>query len=180
MFNGNLVLDKRKIQFKKWLDIFNIPMLSNNVLPLLNNGWISGFIDAEGCFNVTLFKRKAMVLSYQVKLRFMIDQKDSLNEMLIIKHQLNLFLTNRKLKGETNTMHRIESNSFRKVPLIIEYLNEFKLKSKKKESFFKWVTVYELIKINSHLTEKGLSEIRRLSKQINLINSVTNKTGHKI
>jgi hypothetical protein len=78
-----------------------------------------------------------MTLGYQVKLRFMIDQKDSLTEMLIIKDQLNLFLINRKLKGITGTMHRIESNSFVKVPLIIEYLNMFKLKSKKKESFDK-------------------------------------------
>lgn len=59
---------------------------------------MSGFIDAEGCFNVTLLKRKAMVLDYQVKLIFMIDQKDNLDTMLIIKDQLNLFLTHRKHK----------------------------------------------------------------------------------
>jgi hypothetical protein len=90
-----------------------------------------------------------MRLGYQVKLRFMIDQKDSLETMLIIKDQLNLFLTFRKLPKDINTeikskiannftdMHRIESNSFIKVPLIIDYLTQFKLKSKKKESFNK-------------------------------------------
>nr|GEV05605.1 cytochrome oxidase subunit 1, mitochondrial [Tanacetum cinerariifolium] len=57
--------------------------------------------DAEGCFNVTLFKRKAMALGYQVKLRFMIDQKDSLDNMDFMKDQLNLFLTHRKLKKDT-------------------------------------------------------------------------------
>jgi hypothetical protein len=99
---------------------------------------LAGFIDAEGCFNVTLLKRKAMARGYQVKLRFMIDQKDCLNTMLFIKDLLNLFLTNRKLKeGSVGVMHRIESNSFVKVPLIIEYLNKFKLKSKKQESFNK-------------------------------------------
>jgi hypothetical protein len=77
-----------------------------------------------------------MTLGYQVKLRFMIDQKDSLSNMLFIKDQLNLFLTHRKLKkGIVSTMHRIESNSIIKAPLIIEYLNKFKLKSKKRESF---------------------------------------------
>ena len=34
-----------------------------------------------------------MKLGYHVKLRFMLDQKDSLNNMLFIKDQLNLFLT---------------------------------------------------------------------------------------
>ena len=72
-------------------------------------------------------------------------------------------------------MHRIESTSFIKVPLIIEYLNKFRLKSKKQESFYKWVTVYELVKKKAHLQEKGLSEIRKLSKQVNLITSITKK-----
>ena len=181
LFNGNLVLDKRKVQVKKWLDNINIEQRNNNVLPLLNNSWLSGFIDAEGCFNVTLFKRKSMILGYQVKLKFMIDQKDSLGNMLFIKDQLNLFLTNRKLKkGSIGVMHRIESNSFVKVPLIIEYINKFRLKSKKQESFDKWVTVYELVKNKAHLTEEGLSEIRKLSKEVNLIASVTKKTGNKL
>jgi len=77
-------------------------------------------------------------------------------------------------------MFRIESNSFVKVPLIIEYLNKFMLKTKKQESFNKWVTVYELVKNKAHLTENGLSEIRKLSKEINLITSVTKKIGDKL
>lgn len=181
LFNGNLVLDKRKIQLKKWLYTVNLEEKNNNVVPILNNSWLSGFIDAEGCFNVTLFKRKSMALGYQVKLRFMIDQKDSLDTMLFIKDQLNLFLTNRKLKkGTIGTMHRIESNSFVKAPLIIEYINRFRLKTKKKESFDKWVTVYELVENKAHLTEKGLNEIRKLSKEINIITSITKKIGDKL
>ena len=180
LFNGNLVLDKRKAQLKNWLDVHNLKLIDNNVLPSLNNSWISGFIDAEGCFNVTLLKRVSMFLGYQVKLRFMIDQKDSLNTMLNIKDKLNLFLTHRKLKeGSIGTMHRIESNSFIKVPLIIEYVNRFNLKSKKQESFNKWVTVYELVQNKAHLTKEGLAEIRKLSKEINIITSITKKIGDK-
>ena len=181
LFNGNLVLDKRKVQVKRWLDTINIKEKNNNVLPLLSNSWLSGFIDAEGCFNVTLFKRKAMALGYQVKLRFMIDQKDSLDNMNFMKDQLNLFLTHRKLKkGTIGTMHRIESNSFVKVPLIIEYINRFRLKTKKQDSFDKWVTVYELVQKKAHITEEGLSEIRKLSKEINIITSITKKIGDKL
>ena len=77
-------------------------------------------------------------------------------------------------------MYRIESNSFIKVPLIVQYLNKFRLKTKKQESFDKWVLVYELVKYKSHLTKEGLDEIKILSKQINLITSVTNKIGHRL
>jgi hypothetical protein len=181
LFNGNLVLDKRKTQIGRWLDIVNINYINYNVFPLLSNSWLSGFIDAEGCFNVTIAKRKSMALGYQVKLRFMIDQKDNLNNMLYMKDQLNLFLTYRKLKkGINSTMYRIESNSFVKAPLIIQYLNNFKLKTKKRESFNKWVKVYELIQNKVHLTEKGLKLIKGLSKEINLVTSVTKKVGNKL
>lgn len=122
-----------------------------------------------------------MALGYQVKLRFMIDQKDSLESMIDIKNELNLFLTHRKLKNnDTSSMHRIESNSFIKVPLIINYLDRYPLKTKKRESFTKWVQVYELVKLNCHLTQQGLIEIRKLSKQINLDTSITRKTGSKL
>jgi len=174
LFNGNLVLEKRKIQLNKWLNILNIKYLNNTINPSIYNSWISGFIDAEGCFNVTLFKRKAMTLDYQVKLKFMISQKDSLNEMLFIKNELNLFLINSK------TMYRIESNSNIKVTLILEYLNKFQLKTKKQESFNKWVTVYELVKNKAHLTKEDLLEIRKLSKEINKISSITKKIGDKL
>ncbi len=181
LFNGNLVLDKRKIQFSNWLKLFNIDEVYNEALPSLKDAWFSGFIDAEGCFNVTLFKRKAMTQGYQVKLRFMIDQKDSLKNMLYIKDQLNLFLSHRKLKKDVDgiiTMHRIESNSFVKAAFIIDYLNRYNLKTKKQESFNKWVTVYKMVNNKNHLTESGLHEIKKISKEINIITSITNKTGN--
>jgi hypothetical protein len=64
-------------------------------------------------------------------------------------------------------MYRIKSNSFVNVPLIIQYLNKFRLKTKKQESFDKWVLVYELVKNKDYLTKEGLNQIKLLSKQIN-------------
>jgi len=181
LFNGNLVLDKRKTQMKKWLDSYGLKNIDTNILPSLHNSWLSGFIDAEGCFNVSLFKRKALALNYQVKLRFMIDQKDSLDTLLIIKNIWNMILTHRKLKNiDMKVMYRVEINSFVKVQPIIDYLNKFSLKTKKKESFRLWVQVYNLVKTDSHLTAEGLDQIKIMSKQVNITTSVTKKTGDKL
>lgn len=183
LFNGNLVLSKRKVQLKRWLDVQNLTEVNRNIIPTLLDGWLSGLIDAEGCFNVTLFKREAMALGYQVKLRFMIDQKDSLDTMLIIKELWGMILTQRKLKNNdinSKILHRVEINSFIKVQRIIDYLNKFGLKTKKQESFNKWVTVYDLVNNKAHLTENGLNQIRKISKEINLITSITGKTGDKL
>ena len=180
LFNGNIVLDKRKTQLNKWLIIFNISEINNNIMPTLKDAWISGLIDAEGCFNVTLFKRKAMSLGYQVKLRFMIDQKDSLNTMIYLKDLLNLNLTWKLKSNDINKMCRVESNSFIKVSTIINYLNNFSLKTKKMDSFNKWKEVYCMVLNKEHLDLYGLHKIRKLSKEINLTTSVTRKTGSMV
>lgn len=182
LFNGNLVLDKRRIQLKRWLVAQNMdPVeITRNVLPLLSNAWLSGLIDAEGCFNVTLFKRESMALGVQVKLRFMIDQKDSFETLSIIRDQWDMILSNRKLKeGSSGSMHRAEISSFVRVKPVIDYLSVYRLKTKKNISFEKWVSVYELVCKKAHLTEDGLAEIRKIKKEINLITSVTGKTGNK-
>ena len=49
-----------------------------------------------------------------------------------------MILSHRKLKNnDTSSMLRVETHSFVKVPPIIEYLNRFRLKTKKQESFDK-------------------------------------------
>lgn len=180
IFNGNIVLDKVKLRFKRWLDFYNIEEIDRLVLPSINNAWLSGLIDAEGCFNVTLFKRAAMKLGYQVKLRFLIDQKDSLNTLLIIKDIWGMILQNRKKKNIDRNIYRIETNSFVKVFKIINYLDNYKLKTKKLESYNRWVKVYNMVLLGEHLTLDGLNKIREIKKEINLIESVTIKTGDKL
>lgn len=72
LFSGNLIIKKRQQQFLKFVEIgqkknmFKSPfnkekVWSSNIS--LTNGWLSGFIDAEGCFYVTfllspIFKKK--------------------------------------------------------------------------------------------------------------------------
>lgn len=180
IFNGNIVLDNVKLRFKRWLDFYNIEEIDRLVLPSINNAWLSGLIDAEGCFNVTLFKRAAMKLGYQVKLRFLIDQKDSLNTLLIIKDIWGMILQNRKKKNIDRNIYRIETNSFVKVFKIINYLDNYKLKTKKLESYNRWVKVYNMVLLGEHLTLDGLNKIREIKKEINLIESVTIKTGDKL
>jgi hypothetical protein len=38
LFNGNLVLSKRKVQLKKWLDIQNLTEVNRNFIPSLLDG----------------------------------------------------------------------------------------------------------------------------------------------
>jgi len=57
---------------------------------------------------------------------------------------------------------------------------DWKLKKKTNLWFGGAGTVYELVCNKAHLTAEGLAEIRKIKKEINLITSVTGKTGDKL
>ena len=60
---------------------------------------------------------------------------------------------------------------------VIAYFKLFPLQTKKALSFEKWFIVHNQVSNKLHLTDEGLSQIRTMQKQINLNNSMTNKTG---
>ena len=54
LFNGNLLLSHRKTQLERWLHVFNIDINKSSPSISLNDSWLSGFTDAEGCFTFAL------------------------------------------------------------------------------------------------------------------------------
>jgi hypothetical protein len=119
LLSGNLILIKRQEQFLKWVEIgqkknmFKLPFDKNkpwNSNISLNNGWISGFIDAEGCFyanfsiprilkqkikTLPTMKKKWSKQDYEIffeisKFKFTLKQKISLTQILTSEN-LELF-----------------------------------------------------------------------------------------
>lgn len=42
----------------------------------ISEGWLTGFVDGEGCFYVAVLKNASMSLGYQVQLEFVITQHE--------------------------------------------------------------------------------------------------------
>lgn len=70
LFNGNLHLVPRIDQLVEWGNWWNVKFPENliNIIttPLklsFNSGWLSGFIDAEGCFNIYIPKNSVFSVS---------------------------------------------------------------------------------------------------------------------
>ena len=83
IFNGNLVLNKTNARFVLWLQARNLYSTEeicyrgiNKLVTFHKNGWLSGFIDAEGCFNAQKLKDTRYTLGFRIRLRFILDQKD--------------------------------------------------------------------------------------------------------
>jgi len=87
IFNGKLVLDKTRKRFAKYLEVHNrqackptfnspvIALIDNVVEPSFNDGWLSGFVDAEGCFTYDFRKDTSSEEISNVSLRYTLTQQ---------------------------------------------------------------------------------------------------------
>jgi len=181
LFNGNLAQNHRIKQLALWVNALNnrfgpktIKLNDTPSSITLQDGWLSGFTDAEGCFNVSITKNSRYTLGHVIKMRYMLDQKDS--DILNKIYQIFGF-GKVSLRSGTDNVYRYTATGFKVLNNVIAYFKVFPLRTKKVLSFKKWLIVHNSVSNKLHLTDKGLSEIRTLQKQINLNNSITNKTG---
>lgn len=181
LFNGNLAIDNRIKQLALWVNALNnrfgsdTMKLNNTPVSItLQDAWLSGFTDAEGCFNVSITANTRYTLGYVIKMRYLLDQKDN----LILNKICELFGFGKvTLRSGTDNVYRYTATGFKPLNGVISYFKLFPLYTKKAISFEKWLTVHNQVSNKLHLTDEGLAQVRILQKQINLNNSMTNKTG---
>lgn len=125
-----------------------------------NNGWLSGFIDAKGCFYVWLLKKLSYNCGYQIRICFFLDQK-LLKEDLIIFHylqsQLGGFIIDRK-----NNNFRLSLENDVCINNLITYLKRYPLKSHKKSIQYKhWLKCLN-IKRKNYITQNDIDKINKI------------------
>lgn len=129
LFNGNLVLPTKQKQFKEWLSWGpNLPMVPKLSLGCLSleNAWLSGFTDAEGCFTASLSEK-----SNHIRLNFTLHQNGEENKQTLEK-LVNLFSAgsiNRDKRAKAHYYYRIMGikNCYNLYP----YFNTYTLLTKK-------------------------------------------------
>ena len=181
LFNGNLAINRRILQLSLWVKALNnrfgaktIILINSPVKVTLQDGWLSGFTDAEGCFNVSITSNTRYALGNVVKMRYILDQKDK-DILIIIK---NLFgLGKVTVRSKTDGVYRYTATGFRSIIHVISYFKTFPLITKKAHSFDKWLAIHYIVFNKLHLSEKGLTEVKAIKKQINVNNCMTEKTG---
>lgn len=167
IFNGNLITRAKIIQFKLFLQAFNIkyntniPYIECNKKVTLDNAWLSGFTDAEGCFTCSTYLSK-LTNKHIVTVKYIISQKDDIEFSQYLAKLIKGYITHIKSYNGYNT---VVNHS--KLSTILKYLNDFPLKTKKHISYLRWLKVYILVKNKEHLNPESIEKIKSLIKLIN-------------
>ena len=159
IFNGNLITKAKVLQFKLFLQAFNvkyktsIDFLACNKKLSLDNAWLSGFTDAEGCFTFSAYLNK-IANKHIFTVRYIISHKDDTEFSSYLANLLNGYVTYLKSYNVYNTV--VNSS---KLSIIIKYINNFPLKTKKHISYIKWLKVHKLVLNKKHLNLEGVYKI---------------------
>lgn len=150
IFNGNLHLNKYNNKFKLFVDRFNetyktnIKVINKKNKINLDNAWLVGFTDAEGCFTHSY-------INNNISIRYILSQKNEDN----IMQELAILLGGYTYKlNKCNTMNM--TVNYLKLIKIIKYLNHYKLITKKYITYKNWLWVYNNYKNKTFLNNEIL------------------------
>jgi len=145
---------------------------SNNKDLNLNPYFVTGLIDAEGCFMVPLRASEKYKQKYQASLLFSMSM-DVKDQDLLIK--LKNYLGVGSIVSHGSTTIRFKISSMKDMAALISHCDKYPLISHKRADYELFIQAYELMKAKAHLSEKGLKEIISVRASMNqgLTNELT-------
>ena len=175
LFNGNMVIPTRKARFETFLSSFNekllklnketIPIIYNLMLPSINDGWLSGFTDAEGSFTCSILSN-----SNAYRFRFILTQKWEINKS-VLSHINTLFSGEGAIGSvvphSISNVWEIRINGVQNCRNLFKYFDNYTLKTLKLNSYIKWKIIHSRLENGDHLNALNRIELSKISKQIN-------------
>jgi len=144
---------------------------------LIKIGWITGFVDGEGCFSIHFVKqpdrarRRGYRTGFQVGHMFVVTQGAKSVECL---HMLKEFFgvgevyANRRFDNHKEHLYQYcvaRRNDL--LQTIIPFFQQYPLRTSKRFDFLKFVECMRLMETNAHLTVCGLLEIVEIAETMN-------------
>ena len=175
--NGNLVLNKTKNQFESFVKFYNFLVVRNNKfepikvvtrtsLPTLQDGWLSGFIDAEGCFSASLKRRKDFIRG--IALTFSLKQK---SEEKVFK-DLQVLIGGSYFFDEKKEICGLKIEGMANRQLIIDYLSQYSLQSNKTIAFSRFKKLH--VRLTDEKFKWRLASPRAKARLIRLAKNINN------
>jgi hypothetical protein len=176
IFNGKLVLKKTKEQFKEYVKVYNsshtisqtsrsVEFKDQVVLPTLEDGWLSGFFDAEGCFSGSVRKDWS-----KIAITLSLVQK---GENEVFQHLKAILGGSLNFQEKSGSISRLKIQSISDRERLIQYFHKFPLRSIKNISFCRFKKIHVRITDSKFSWRKSSRRAQeRLARLIENINSL--------
>ena len=140
-------------------------------------GWITGFVDGEGCFSIHLVRqpdrvnRKGYRTGFQVAHQFVVTQGAKSVECLRLMQQyfgVGRLHCNRRFDNHKEHLYQFvvgrRSDLLQK---IVPFFQRYQLRTAKRLDFERFVACMRMIEAKEHLTRRGLLEIVEIIQTMN-------------
>jgi len=144
---------------------------------LIKIGWITGFVDGEGCFSIHFVKqpergsRKGYKTGFQVGHEFAVTQGAKSIECLQLLKEFfgvgDIYL-NRRFDNHKEHLYRYSvARRSHLLRVVIPFFQQYRLRTSKQFDFAKFVECMKVIETNAHLTVSGLLKIVEIAETMN-------------
>jgi len=182
LFNGNLVTVNKKLSFDKWLLGINkrfikgrslLPAIesgSANILPSLNDSWISGFVDAEGCFSVSIRnKTKGFNIIFDIaQNNFSQIGKSDLVQEPVLRYLEKLFSVGKAYQSNSRPKasgYRV--SGLKATATLMPYFDKHPLLTDKYISYMLWKELHLRFLNKEHLDPILRDNLKILARKVN-------------
>lgn len=160
LINGKLVSKPKYEQLLRHnYDVdFNRTILAPSCNVVLDNLWLAGFTQADGCFHISVVTSKTHKTGYSVRLEFSIKQNDLVPLKLLYET-----VKRGNLSQYSSGIWCYKSTGFKTASLLINYFDEFNVFAGKYVNYLKFRKVYIMITNGQHLEVKGVTKIKSIA-----------------
>ena len=139
-------------------------MTADNQQERLDSRWVSGFVDGEGCFHVSINKIPKMSIGWQVLPEFRIVQHQRDESVL---EELQQFFGAGKVVTNHGARKELRIRKLNDLRNVVLFFKQHPLRTKKKKNFEIFAKILELMEHKKHLTVEGLTDIANLCWSMN-------------
>lgn len=127
--------------------------------------YVTGFIDGEGCFHLSIGKNASSKIGYSVGLSFSIGlNKKDIDLLKLIKA---FFGGIGKLSVINDNVVLWRVRSIEEIKVIIDHIESFPLRTKKRIDFFLLKEAFRIINDKDHIKEEGFIKLVSLKASMN-------------
>ena len=139
-------------------------MGADNQQERLDPGWVTGFVDGEGCFYVGINRIEKMSLGWQVLPEFRVTQHE---RDVVLLERIRDFFGFGSVRPNHGDRMDYRVRGLDDLNEIVEFFERNPLRSKKRSDFETFAEIIRMMNDDLHLTKPGLDRIAHLASTMN-------------